>query len=130
MKTLLATVAAVALCPSLYSQSAGPSAADSRRAVISQYCAGCHNDQVKSGRLDLAGLDTAHLETAAPQWEKVVRKLRSGMMPPAGMKRPDAATMKAFITSLESALDQAGAAKPNPGRTAVHRAGEQRVGAV
>src|SRR5262245_15432829 len=121
MKILLATVAAVALCPSLYSQSPGPSAADSRRAVISQYCAGCHNDQVKSGRLDLAGLDAAHVETAAPQWEKVVRKLRSGMMPPAGMKRPDAATTKAFIASLETALDQAGAAKPNPGRTAVHR---------
>jgi len=121
MKILLATVAAVVLCPSLYSQSPGPSAAESRRVVISQYCAGCHNDQVKSGRLDLAGLDAAHVETAAPQWEKVIRKLRSGMMPPAGMKRPDAATTKAFITSLESALDQAGAAKPNPGRTAVHR---------
>src|SRR5205085_5715410 len=92
----------------------------SQRTLIDQYCAGCHNEKVKSGNLALTSLDLSHIDAAAPQWEKVVRKLRSGMMPPAGIKRPDKATLKTFITSLETALDQNAAGKPNPGRTAVH----------
>src|SRR5689334_23210204 len=86
----------------------------SQRTLIDQYCAGCHNEKVKSGNLALTTLDLAHVDAAAPKWEKVVRKLRSGMMPPAGMKRPDKATLITFITSLESALDQSATAKPNP----------------
>ena len=57
----------------------------------------------------------------ADTWEKVVRKLRTGSMPPAGRPRPDAAASLAFVTGLESALDRAAAANVNPGRPAVHR---------
>ena len=54
-------------------------------------------------------------------WEKVARKLRTHEMPPPGRPRPDASTYSALATQLETALDKASAANPNPGRVAVHR---------
>ena len=60
-------------------------------------------------------------DPAAETWEKVVRKLRAGAMPPAGMPRPDQATMEHFVETLEASLDRSAAEKPNPGRTPVHR---------
>lgn len=89
--------------------------------LANQYCAGCHNNQVKSGGMTLAQLDLAHPDRNAELAEKVIHKLRAGMMPPPGMPRPDAASLKAFATSLETAVDQAAAAHPNPGRPPLHR---------
>src|SRR6185436_10430982 len=67
-------------------------------------------------------LDVANVGERTDVWEKVVRKLRGGVMPPAGLPRPDEATYQAFIVSLETSLDRAAAAHPNPGRTeAFHR---------
>src|SRR5271154_3914501 len=86
------------------------------RAVLHQYCAPCHNNATKSGGLSLEGLPRA-----APEWEKVVVKLRAGMMPPAGAPRPASATIDTLARSLEAELDQAAATDPNPGRPALHR---------
>src|SRR3954454_17060128 len=94
---------------------------DSQRALVNQYCAGCHNDKLKSGGFSWTSIDLAHPEQNAEQVEKVVRKVRSGMMPPAGMKRPDIAAMKAFAEGLESKVHRAAAAKPFANAPALHR---------
>ena len=68
-------------------------------ALIKTYCAGCHNDRTKSGELSLEHADLANIPLHADLWEKVIRKVRAGMMPPPGMPRPDAATLDAFVES-------------------------------
>src|SRR5262245_60037642 len=62
---------------------------EAQTAMVQQYCAGCHNSTTKSGGLVLAGFDFAHVEQHAEIAEKMIRKLRVGMMPPPGAKRPD-----------------------------------------
>src|SRR5665213_2120951 len=91
------------------------------RALLDQYCVGCHNTRLKTGGLMLDKMDIGHVGTNAEVWEKVVRKLRAGMMPPSGARRPDKAAINAFATQLETALDSAAAAQPDPGATALHR---------
>ncbi len=66
-------------------------------------------------------LDIANVGQNAASWEKVVRKLRVGAMPPQGMPRPDRATMDSLAASIETSLDRAAAAAPNPGRPVLHR---------
>jgi uncharacterized protein DUF1592/uncharacterized protein DUF1588/uncharacterized protein DUF1587/uncharacterized protein DUF1595/uncharacterized protein DUF1585 len=100
---------------------AQPTAATTQHAVIQQYCAGCHNDKVKSGGMTLTGLDLQHPDQNAELAEKVIRKLRVGMMPPPGLPRPDVATTKTLLATLETGIDQAAFARPNPGRPALHR---------
>jgi hypothetical protein len=91
-------------------------------AVISRYCATCHNERLKTANLVLSDKDIDNPAPHADIWEKVVRKLRSRTMPPAGVPRPDEATYESVASSLEAALDQAAAADPNPGRpTVAHR---------
>jgi hypothetical protein len=105
-----------------YSQSASSfSTPAAQGTFLKQYCVYCHNDQLKSGSMSLTRLNLEHLDKSAELAEMVVRKLRVGMMPPPGMPRPNVQTVKAFAASLESALDQSAAAKPNPGRPALHR---------
>src|SRR5438477_12609286 len=77
-----------------------------QRALLDQYCVTCHNAKTKTANLLLDQLDVAHLREHAEVGEKVVRKLRAGMMPPKGMKRPDQATMDAFIVWMENELDR------------------------
>jgi uncharacterized protein DUF1592/uncharacterized protein DUF1588/uncharacterized protein DUF1587/uncharacterized protein DUF1585/uncharacterized protein DUF1595 len=91
------------------------------RAIVSQYCAGCHNDTVRSGGVSLARLDFGHLENDAELSEKMIRKLRAGLMPPAGARRPSTPTLDGVAAALESALDAAAVTSPNPGRPALHR---------
>ncbi len=91
------------------------------RALLNQYCSGCHNEKLKTAGLTLDKMDVAHAGDNADVWEKVVRKLRAGMMPPSGAPRPDRAVIDAFTAKLETELDRAAAAKPNPGTTALHR---------
>jgi mono/diheme cytochrome c family protein len=101
---------------------ASPASAPSpHRATLDRYCVTCHNGRVMSGGLALDGLDVTRVTGNAASWEKVVRKLRGRMMPPAGMPRPDDATYESLATSLETALDAASAARPNPGRTDTFR---------
>ena len=91
------------------------------RAVVNQYCVGCHSTKMKAGGLALEVVNAQDVSQHADVWEKVVRKLRARYMPPAGLPRPDEATYKAVVSSLEASLDRAAAAKPNPGRTDTFR---------
>ncbi len=94
------------------------------RAVLDQYCVTCHNERQRAqGAVPFAfdPFDLADVGSDAEAWEKVVRKLRLGMMPPAGRPRPDARASDRFVTWLETALDRAAMAHPNPGRPAVRR---------
>jgi mono/diheme cytochrome c family protein len=93
----------------------------SGRALIAQYCVPCHNERAKVGGLMLDRMDLAQLDRDAETWEKVVRKLRAGMMPPQGMPRPDHATLESFASALETALEREAIARPNPGRASLHR---------
>jgi hypothetical protein len=97
------------------------SASASHAALVKTYCAACHSDRTRSGELSLEHADLTDIPGHAEMWEKVIRKVRAGMMPPAGMPRPDAATLDAFVTHLETTIDRAAAASPRPGRTALHR---------
>jgi hypothetical protein len=92
-----------------------------QQTLVDQYCLGCHNDKLKSGNFSWTQLDLAHPEKNADQAEKVIRKVRAGLMPPPGIPKPDAAAMKAFAVALETSIDAAAAAHPNPGRPALHR---------
>jgi mono/diheme cytochrome c family protein len=91
------------------------------RAVFDKYCVGCHNQRVKTAGLALDALDPAKAGEHAEAWEKVVRKLRTGAMPPPGRPRPDKALTDSVAASLEAELDRAAAEHPNPGRPTLHR---------
>jgi hypothetical protein len=101
--------------------SQSPDASGPHRQVLDRYCLGCHNDRLKTAGLSLANVDPARVERDPEVWEKVARKLRSRAMPPAGRPRPDEATYDAFAAALEGRLDDAAAARPNPGRRVTHR---------
>ena len=116
--SVLATFATVALLCAVDVRAAVDS---QTKDALDQYCVTCHNARLKTGGLVL---ETASLDRVAADpatWEKVVRKLRLGVMPPLGAKRPDAGTYDRLIASLESELDAAGAAHPYPGRPVLHR---------
>src|ERR1700689_1386291 len=91
------------------------------QALLDRYCITCHNEKTKTGGLMLDKLDLGHPGKDAESWEKAVRKIRAGMMPPAGAPRPDRATLDAVAQKLEGELDRAAAANPNPGFTGLHR---------
>ena len=91
------------------------------RATLRRYCLACHNDRLRTAGLALEALDAERVAEHPATWEKVVAKLRAGAMPPAGRPRPDRAAYAAMAASLETALDRAAAADPNPGRKAAHR---------
>jgi mono/diheme cytochrome c family protein len=93
-----------------------------QRAFLNQYCAGCHNQRLKSGGLALDALDLSHVGDNPVPWEAVVRKLRAGLMPPAGLPRPEEKTYDEFRMWVQSELDRSAATHPDPGRTEVfHR---------
>lgn len=106
----------LAISPALADQQPSP-----QHALVQQYCFGCHNEKAKVGGLVLDKADIDHPGEHAETWEKVVRKLRGGMMPPQGMPRPAQAQIDGLITWLSDQLDQANAAHPNPGRSPLHR---------
>jgi mono/diheme cytochrome c family protein len=91
------------------------------RAILDQYCVGCHNDRAKAGGLSLASADFANVGANPKQWEAAVRKLRARAMPPAGARRPDERGYQQLISYLESGLDRWAAAHPDPGRTDTFR---------
>ena len=85
-------------------------------ALLSRYCFGCHNERLRTADLMLDQADITDVGAAPELWEKVVRKLRAGMMPPAGRPRPDQARRDGLVAWLESELDRAAVRSPNPGR--------------
>ncbi len=102
--------------------------ADSQRALLDRYCVTCHNQKTKTAGLLLDKADLGFVPAHAEMWEKVIRKVRAGAMPPAGMPRPDRAAMDAFATSIENTIDRASAAAPNPGRPVLHRLNRTEYG--
>jgi hypothetical protein len=90
-------------------------------ALLKQYCITCHNQRVKAADLLLDSLDYEHLDKHAETWEKVIRKVKTGMMPPAGARRPERAALDAFAGEIEKRLDYLAARNPNPGAPALHR---------
>jgi hypothetical protein len=96
-------------------------AAAAQQSLVKQYCAGCHSAAAKSGGFTFESLDLTHPDRTAETAEKVIRKLRTGMMPPAGAPRPSRAALDSFAASIENAVDLTAAGNPNPGRPGLHR---------
>ncbi|MEQ1730143.1 MAG: DUF1592 domain-containing protein [Vicinamibacterales bacterium] len=136
MKTLLlgatavvflgsATLTLMAAAPQRAPAPAAPVApresAQDLKPVVDRYCVGCHNTRTRTAGLALDTMDLGSVGAHAAAWEKVVRKLRTGAMPPVGMPKPDDATRVALTTFVEGSLDRAAAATPFPGAPSVHR---------
>src|SRR5215469_12168804 len=98
-----------------------PSPANPNQALINRYCVTCHNQRLKTAKLSLDVLDLTHPERDALTWERAIRKLRGGMMPPPGAPRPPQDGVNALATYLENSLDKASAASLNPGSVRIHR---------
>jgi hypothetical protein len=91
------------------------------RALLNRYCVTCHNEKLRTAELMLDKIDVENVSRDALVWEKILLKLRTGAMPPASMPRPDKATYESFSLYLETELDRAAAANPDPGRPVLHR---------
>ena len=98
-----------------------PTPSSQTQALLTQYCASCHNQTAKTAGLALDSMDLANVGRHAQAWEKVVRKIRSGMMPPSGARRPERAVLDGLAAELESRLDRASAGAANFGAPALHR---------
>jgi mono/diheme cytochrome c family protein len=96
---------------------AGSSQASTQRQLLDRYCVTCHNDRTKTAGLTLQHVDPSRPDAAPDVWEKVVRKMHTGVMPPPNMPQPSKDDRHALVAWLETQLDAAAAAKPNPGRT-------------
>jgi mono/diheme cytochrome c family protein len=90
-------------------------------ALVKQYCATCHNERAKAGGLVLEPEGVNHVDTDPEVWETVVRKIKTGMMPPSGMPRPSRTVLDAFAAGLEARLDRANPPGAHPDAPALHR---------
>ena len=100
---------------------ASPGSFEEQNAVIKRYCAGCHNERRPASGLSLASFNVADAASHAEIAEKLIVKLQAGMMPPPGSPRPDQGQYTALIHALETTVDAAAAARPNPGRRTFQR---------
>src|SRR6202142_969155 len=91
-----------------------------QRALLDQYCVGCHNDKAKVANFSLQKLDLATVGDHPEVWEKVVRKLRAGLMPPPGVRRPALADYEGLRDWLENEIDRKAAMRVNPGSIVLH----------
>ncbi len=99
-----------------------------RRAMLDEYCVDCHNQTAKTAGLMLDKMDVNHVPEGAQTWEKVILKLRGGMMPPQGNPRPEQASIDSFVNWLETTIDSAPGATSNPGRSPLHRLNRTEYG--
>lgn len=97
-------------------------------ALVKQYCSTCHSDRGKAGGLSLASFDASSLTSNPQTTEKMIRKLRAGMMPPAGAKRPEGAALLALAEAFEARIDRAAAINPNPGSRVSQRMNRAEYG--
>ncbi len=105
-------------------RAAAPSSAptpQTARAFVDRYCVGCHNDKTRTANFTLQTADLNAVGAHPEIWEPVIRKLRAGMMPPAGMPRPPLAEYEGVRDWLETRMDQAAAAHPHSGSVVLHR---------
>jgi mono/diheme cytochrome c family protein len=102
-------------------QQTSPPPATQQEAFLKKNCITCHNEKLHVASLMLDKANVDHPADNAATWEKVVQKLRLREMPPSGMPRPDAAAYDSMVTYLETALDRAAEAHPDPGRPVIHR---------
>jgi hypothetical protein len=116
-----ASPAALLLVVAGFSLSACESSHDDPIATVSRFCVDCHNDVERTADLTLESRDLADVAAHADVWEKVIRKVQVGMMPPPDAPHPDTATRRALVAALSGVLDEAARANPNPGRPALHR---------
>ncbi|HUK32999.1 MAG TPA: DUF1592 domain-containing protein [Vicinamibacterales bacterium] len=98
-----------------------PSASPDYGSVVNKYCVSCHNERLKTAGLMLDKANITDPSATPDVWEKAIRKMRVGMMPPQGAPHPDAQTETALMSYLTTSLDRAVASHPNPGRPLVHR---------
>ena len=91
------------------------------RALLDKYCVTCHNDKLKTANFSLQGLDLAKVGDHAELWEKVVRKLRAGVMPPPDVPRPALADYEGLRDWLEAEIDRSASARATPGSVVLHR---------
>jgi mono/diheme cytochrome c family protein len=121
---------AISTAPQAHTPAPAPQAGDAAgyRAVLDRYCISCHNDRARLGGLALDTLDAAAIPDHADVWEKVVRKLQAGAMPPPGARRPDPATYAGMLRWLETELDRAAAAQPHPGPSSIRRLNRAEYG--
>lgn len=98
-----------------------PGSVEEQNAIIKRYCAGCHNERRPASGLSLASFNVADAASHAETAEKLILKLQAGMMPPPGSARPDQAQYASLINALETTVDRAAAARPNPGRRTFQR---------
>jgi hypothetical protein len=115
--TFLAISSAV-LCLQPLSAQTSPAG---QTALLDKYCVSCHNDKLRTGGLSLQSANLNDVPKNAETWEKVIRKLHVGAMPPQGLPRPDKPALAGLAAYLETSLDRAAAAQPNPGRATMHR---------
>jgi mono/diheme cytochrome c family protein len=90
-------------------------------ALLNQYCVTCHNQRAKTGGLALDTMSLSDIPAGAETWEKVIRKVRGGQMPPAGMPRPAQASLDALVAHLETSIDRAAFASPRLRHASIHR---------
>ena len=107
---------------------ADPASTENFAALLNKYCVACHSEKTRTAGLSLEKRDFAQVAQDAQVWEKVVRKLRAGAMPPMGLPRPNNADVDQFATWLETSLDSAAVEHPNPGRTLIHRLNRTEYG--
>jgi mono/diheme cytochrome c family protein len=94
---------------------------EKQQALINQYCVTCHSDRLKTANLSLQGRDLSTVGDHAEFWEKVVRKLRAGVMPPPDLPRPALAEYEGLRDWLEAEIDRKAAGRVNPGSVVLHR---------
>jgi cytochrome c5 len=116
---------AAAAPPTSASQQFSPETA---KAFFTQYCVTCHNQYAKIADVVLDIRDYEHVGADPDLWERVVRKLNAGAMPPKGMPRPEPAAYKSMVGWLTTSLDAAVADHPNPGRASIHRLNRAEYG--
>jgi cytochrome c553 len=107
--------------PMAVAHAANTAATEAQASMVKQYCATCHSEKGKAGGLSLVNFDSSHATDQAEVSEKIIRKLRAGMMPPPGARRPASDLLSDFTMSLESRIDAAAALHPNPGRRTFQR---------
>ena len=129
LSTAPTAVARIAAClalgsiasPGLARPAAPPAGTDAAQAVVDETCRRCHNDRARYGNLSLDRFEVARAGEDHPLAEKIIRKVRTGLMPPSGAARPAEAALQALAGTLETLVDDAAAAQPLPGRRSFQR---------